>query len=238
MLKAVLITGANRGLGLEFARQYAADGWQVLATERRPGAELRALAAAFPGRVRSLLLDVTDGAAISALAAGLRSEAIDVLINNAGYMGRKPFGNELIAEQSFGRVDYDDWERTLRINLLAPMRMAEAFVEHVARSSERKIITLTSLLGSVSMNNLGGMYPYRTSKAAVNALMKSMAIDLGKRGVLACALHPGWVRTDMGGTGADIDAPEAVRGLRAVIAGLDAAKLGKVYAWDGSVVPY
>src|SRR5690606_7002309 len=142
------------------------------------------------------------------------------------------------ALQRFGQMDYADWERTLRINVLAPMKMAECFVEHVARSTEKKIVTLTSMLGSIGMNTTGGLYGYRASKAAVNAVMRSMSIDLRERGILAIAMHPGWVRTDMGGRDADIDAATSVSGMRRVIAALTTDDLGHVFAYDGSRLPY
>lgn len=234
-MRTVFITGANRGLGLELARQYSADGWRVLATSRGEAPELAALA----GNVRLLRLDVGDFAAIENLARELHEESIDVLINNAGYLGRvSSFGEGGAEYQQFGRMDYPDWEHTLRINVLAPMKMAECFVEQVARSTERKIVTLTSMVGSMDLNTTGGLYAYRSSKAAVNAVMKSMSIDLGRQGILAVALHPGWVRTRMGGDGAHIDAPTSVSGMRRVIASLKAEDLGHVYAYDGARLPY
>jgi NAD(P)-dependent dehydrogenase (short-subunit alcohol dehydrogenase family) len=237
-VKTVLVTGANRGLGLEFVRQYAGEGWQVLAASRRGGPELESLAAEHPGRVRCFSLDVTDHAAVDRLAVELAGEAIDVLINNAGYLGRIPFDGGGVRHQAFGNLDYQDWELTLRINVLAPMRMAEAFVEHVARSGERKMVAITSMLGSMGLNTTGGLYAYRSSKAALNAVLKSLSIDLARRGVMAVALHPGWVRTAMGGSRAEIDATESVQGMRTVIAGLTPDQVGRVYAWDGSVLPY
>ena len=234
-MKTVLITGANRGLGLEFARQYAADGWRVLATSRTPSPELDAVG----GEVRTLRLDVTDFAAIQALADSLADIAIDVLINNAGYLGPTGFGGGGGSRlQRFGTMDYDDWAKTLRVNVMAPMRMAECFVGHVERSTEKKIITLTSMLGSMELNTSGGLYSYRSSKAAVNAVMKSLAIDLGTRGILAVALHPGWVKTDMGGADAPVDAVTSVSGMRRVIADLTADAVGHVYAYDGARLPY
>lgn len=238
-MKTVLVTGANRGLGLELVRQYAADGWQVLAASRSGGEALRALAGdSGPGRIRPLPLDVEDPGAIAALAASLGDQPIHVLINNAGYFGPVGFSPEGMAAQRFGATDYAQWERTLRINLLAPMRLAEAFIGHLERSGSGRLITLTSVVGSMALNTGGGMYSYRTSKAAVNMLMRSLAIDLAPRGVLAVGIHPGWVRTDMGGPGADLDAATSVAGMRQVIAGLTPDKLGRIYAWDGTELPY
>jgi NAD(P)-dependent dehydrogenase (short-subunit alcohol dehydrogenase family) len=237
-MKTVLITGASRGFGLELAKQYAAEGWAVLACVRRTSPALAGLAGLQPA-VEPQVLDVSEFEEIERLARRLAGRPIDVLINNAAILGRHPvFDDQSIQDQSFGRTDYADWERVLRTNLLAPMKMAECFVEHVAASTERKLVTFSSMLGSVSLNSLGGLYQYRTSKAAVNAMMKSMGIDLGKRGILACAIHPGWARTDMGGVRATEDPVAAIRGVRRVIAGLTSDQVGQVLAFDGSVVPY
>lgn len=236
-MTTVLVTGAGRGLGLEFVRQYLSAQWRVLACSRGASAALEELAHTHD-QARLLQLDVADHGQIERLADTLKTEDIDVLINNAGVMGQVRFDTGGAGAQSFGRMDYGDWERTLRINLLGPMKMAECFVEQVARSSEKKIVTLTSMLGCMGLNTNGGLYGYRASKAAVNAIMKSMSIDLGKRQILAVAMHPGWVRTDMGGRNADIDAQTSVTGMRRVIASLSREQIGKVLAFDGSVLPY
>ncbi len=236
-MPTVLITGANRGLGLEFARQYAQQNWRVLAACRGVSEQLRELAAGHES-LSVHLLDVTDATGIRRLADELKDQPIDVLLNNAGRFGRGSFGDSTVDSQSFGQIDYDDWQQTLAVNLMGPMRMAEQFVEHVAASEQRKIVTLTSMLGSMELNTTGGLYAYRSSKAAVNAVVKSMAIDLAGRGILAVAIHPGWVRTDMGGPGAQIDPGPAVAGMREVIAGLVPGQLGRVIAYDGQVLPY
>ena len=121
---------------------------------------------------------------------------------------------------------------------MGPMKMAEAFVEHVGRSGQKKIITFTSMVGSNALNTTGGLYGYRASKAAVNAIMKSMSIDLAARGIVAVAMHPGWVKTSMGGEGADIGVAESARGIRGVIATLTSGDVGNVIAYDGKVLPY
>jgi NAD(P)-dependent dehydrogenase (short-subunit alcohol dehydrogenase family) len=236
--RTVLISGANRGLGLEFARQYLADGWQVLATMRRDSPALAALREQSPRRLQCHQLDVTDYPAIERLSVLLADTSIDVLINNAGYLGKVPFASGGVDAQAFGRMDYADWELTFRINVLGPMKLAEAFVEQVARSSERKIVTLTSMLGCMGLNASGGLYGYRSTKAAVNSIMHSMSIDLRNRGILAVAVHPGWAQTDMGGAGADLDVAESVRGVRQLIAGLTTSQLGRVHAWNGEILPY
>lgn len=236
-MSTVLVTGANRGLGLEFARQYAAAGWRVIATARQVSPELAALREAARDQVSTPLLDVEQAGSIARLADTLAVEPLDVLLNNAGYLGARSFADGGIEHQSFGNSDYEDWARTFRINVMGPMRMAEALVENVAASSQRRIITLTSMVGSLGLNTTGGLYAYRASKAAVNAVMKSMAIDLGRRGILATAIHPGWARTDMGGPGADISVADAVAGVRDVISRLVPEQCGQVLAWDGSVLP-
>ena len=240
-MPTILITGTSRGLGLEFVRQYAASGWTVLACARQPSGstELMTVAAANPQRVRLLALDVEDHAAIERTAHELEGTPIDVLLNSAGIMGNGSFATEGIAFGRFGQSDFADWERVFRVNVIAPMKMAEAFVGHVASSDQKKIVTLTSMLGSVAINRIGGLYAYRASKAAVNAIMKSMAIDLAKsHGVIATALHPGWVKTDLGGPRADIDAETSVAGMRAVIAGLTPEKAGRFWVYDGSEMPW
>lgn len=240
-MPTILITGTSRGLGLECVRQYAAEGWQVLACVRKPdtASELQALASAHASRIRVLKLDVENHSEIDQLARELTGTSIDVLLNSAGTMGSGSFAKDGIAFGSFGTSNFTDWEKVFRLNVIGPMKMAEAFVEHVARSQQKKIVTLTSMLGSVAINRIGGLYAYRASKAAVNAIMKSMAIDLAKsHGIVATALHPGWVRTDLGGPRADIDAPASVAGMRQVIASLTPDKAGRFWVYDGSELPW
>lgn len=232
-MPAVLITGASRGLGLELARQYGADGWEVLACARAPekSAELQRLAAANAGRIVPYTLDVTDFAAIDALARTLNGRAIDVLINGAGSMGSRG--------SAFGASDFAEWEYLFKLNTFAPMKMSEAFVAHVARSTHKKIVSLSTIMASMARNTLGGFYAYRASKAALNAISVSMAIDLGRRhGIIVAVLHPGWVRTDMGGPRADIDPHTSVSGMRRVIAELARERAGRFWAYDGSEVPW
>jgi NAD(P)-dependent dehydrogenase (short-subunit alcohol dehydrogenase family) len=231
-MPTVLITGANRGLGLEFARQYAAAGWRVLACCREAGkaAELRGVADASAGRVTLHGLDVSDHGRIAALAAELKDTAIDVLLNNAGVYGPK--------SARFGQLDYAGWANVLAVNVLAPVRMAECFVEHVARSQRKTMVCLSSLLGSIGANDGGRHYPYRTSKAALNMAVKCMAVDLRDRGVIAVVVHPGWVRTDMGGPNADLAPQESIAGLVKVIDRLGPSDSGRFWNYDGSELPW
>jgi NAD(P)-dependent dehydrogenase (short-subunit alcohol dehydrogenase family) len=222
------VTGAARGLGLEFVRQYAADGWRVLACARAPAPALEALVRQAGPAIAAHPLDVADHRAIDALAAALGGEPIDVLLNVAG----------VLVATGFGKTDYALWARSMQVNVFAPMKMAEAFVEHVARSAQRKVVTLTSVLGSVGGNAAGGMYDYRSTKAAVNAIMKSMSIDLARREIIAVPVHPGWVRTDMGGPRAEIDAATSVTGMRRVIAELSMAQSGRFLDYRGAELPW
>lgn len=240
-MPTVLVTGAGRGLGLEFARQYAADGWQVIACVRDPSKspDLVALAASSAGRVQPEAVELTDHASIDALKARLGDRPIDVLINCAGTMGKGSFAAQGIAFGKFGRQDFADWEHVLRVNVIAPMKMAETFVDNVAKSEGRRIVTLTSVIGSIAKNEIGSLYAYRISKAGVNAMMKSMAIDLGRKYQIWCApIHPGWVRTDMGGPRADLDPANSVAGMRQVIASLDKERAGRFWMYDGSELPW
>jgi len=227
----VLITGAGRGLGLEFARQYAADGWQVLALARTVSSELSEVMATGGGRIRHHALDVEDLDAIRALATELKGTAIDVLINNAGVMGSSGRGS---GTSRFGATDYAAWSTAFRVNVQAPLAVSEAFVEHVAASREKKIATLSSLMGSIAANRLGGFYAYRSSKAAVNAVVKSMALDLARRGIVCLAFHPGWARTDMGGPQADVPVEKSVTGMRRLIAEAGPAQSGHFLQYDGA----
>jgi len=240
-MPTVLVTGAARGLGLELVRQYAADGWNVLACVRAPqrAAAVEALAAGAGGRIEIHPLDLEDHASIDALAIALAGRPIDVLLNSAGTMGKGSFATEGIAFGRFGTSDFADWGQVFRINVIGPMKMAEAFVGHVAASQQKKLVALTSVIGSIERNRIGSLYAYRASKAALNAVMRSLAIDLQKsHGVIVAPIHPGWVRTDMGGPRADIDAPDSVAGIRNVIAGLDAGRAGRFWMYDGSELPW
>ncbi|MDJ0929473.1 MAG: SDR family oxidoreductase [Gammaproteobacteria bacterium] len=236
-MDTILITGANRGLGLEFVRQYAADDWRVLACCRQVSAELDALEKSL-STVAVYPLDVVDHDMIDRLSRGLAEDAIDVLLNNAGTMGSSSFAEHGIDAQRFGELDYDDWAQIMRVNVFAPVRMAEAFLPQVLAGTQKKIVTLTSMVGSMNLNTQGGLYAYRSSKAAVNSVMRSMAIDLADRGVLAIAIHPGWARTAMGGDSAPVDPVDAVRGVRRVISNLTPDDLGKVIGYDGEELPY
>jgi NAD(P)-dependent dehydrogenase (short-subunit alcohol dehydrogenase family) len=226
-MPSALITGANRGLGFEFARQYLADGWQVYAACRDPNSasELRRLTDASGHKVRILTLDVTDPASVKAAATELEGQAIDLLLNNAGVGG--------VRGQTIGNIDYEAWAKVLNANTMGPMRVSEAFVDNVARSKRKLIVTLTSGMGSLADNTSGGSIAYRSSKAAVNMVMRSLAIDLAPRGITCVVVNPGWVRTDMGGPHGTLTTTESVSMLRRLIETLGPAQSGKFFNYDG-----
>lgn len=237
-MRTTLITGANRGIGLEFCRQYAADGWRVLACSRYPekSDELNKLAARYPELIKIHALDVADHVQIERLAQVLDYESpgnlsIDLLINNAGIYPDSD-------KKGFGHTDYAEWIEAFRINTMAPLKMAETFATQIARSEQKTLVTITSKMGSIADNGGGGNYLYRSSKAAVNMVVKSLAIDLKPAGITAVVFHPGWVKTDMGGPNALIPAEQSVSGIRQVISSLTIADTGKFFAYDGQVIPW
>jgi NAD(P)-dependent dehydrogenase (short-subunit alcohol dehydrogenase family) len=222
-LPTVLVTGANRGIGLELAKQYAAAGWRVHATCRTPEAAdaLRGLS----GDVKLHRLDVVRPDQIADAARQLRDQPIDLLVNNAG------IGTQ--AKTSLGDMDYPHWEEMLRINVLGPMRVAEAFAPHVAASERRIMLFLSSRAGSIADNLSGGRYLYRSSKAALNAVVKSLAIDLMPKRITCAAVHPGWARTDMGTAAAPIAVADSVAALRALVDRLEPHHNGRFLNYDG-----
>jgi NAD(P)-dependent dehydrogenase (short-subunit alcohol dehydrogenase family) len=214
-MPSVLITGTSRGLGKELARQYAADGWKVIGTERGEQAE-------YP-------LDLRDREQVSHLAKNLKGEPIDLLLCNAGISGKKGMAP--------GSFDFESWEEVLRVNLLGPAALAEALLDNVAASGRRTIAMMSSRLGSIAESS-GMTLPYATSKAALNMLVKGLAATLAARGIIVVSLSPGWVRTDMGGEQAPLSPEKSVQGLRQVLAGLKKADSGKFLSHDGSEIPW
>ena len=221
-MPTVLITGASRGIGREFARQYEAGGWRVIATFRDPSK--------FDLEGEVYPLDVTSPDSVTALHRELSGENIDLLINNAGIYG--PRGLE------FGGLDYDAWEEVLRTNVMGPIRVAEAFAHHLARSEKKKMVFISSKVGSIADNRSGGGYVYRSSKTALNMAVRSLSLDLSDKGVICLLLHPGWVRTDMGGPSGLIDVATSVAGMRDVIDRAGVAESGRFFNYDGSELPW
>ncbi len=221
-MPTVLITGAGRGIGREFARQYEAKGWRVVATCRDPSKY------DLEGEVYPL--DVTDPASIAALHGELDGEGIDLLINNAGIYG--PRGAAL------GGIDYGAWEDVLRTNVLGPVRVAEAFAGMVGRSDLKIMVFISSKMGSIGDNTSGGGYIYRSSKTALNMAVASLSVDLSGRGIICLLFHPGWVKTDMGGASAPVDAAASVAGMCAVIDRATPADSGRFFNYDGKQLPW
>ena len=223
-MPTVLITGANRGLGLEFARQYAADGWSVIGTCRDPdtAGELRAI-----DGVRIETLDVADRAAVARFGERLAGATLNLFIANAGVMG---------GGGAMGPDYAEEWLETLAINAVAPVLLAYALKDRLARGA--KAVAITSKMGSIADNGSGGAYSYRSSKAALNAAWRSLALDWKGDGIAAAVLHPGWVRTRMGGPNGLIDPEESVAGMRRVIAGLGLEQTGGFFNYDGAPIPW
>ncbi|MSO65760.1 MAG: SDR family oxidoreductase [Alphaproteobacteria bacterium] len=240
-MTSLLITGANRGIGFALTTLLAARGWTIHATCRNPGTAqgLQKLTGAHRGQVVVHALDVSDFAAIDRLGRDLRDQPIDVLLNNAGIMNssQRPFDRGENS-QDFDHTDDEEWMQVFRINTMAPLKMAETFVDHVARGDRKVIATVSSIMGSITRNESGGWYPYRTSKTAANMLMRNLAADLRPRGIACLALHPGWVRTEMGGPKAAISVDECAGGLATLLERASMAETGKYIAWNGEELPW
>lgn len=226
-MPTLLLTGANRGIGLEFARQFSAEGWEVIAGCRAP--ETATALAAMPGKITVERLDVNDAHAVEALAAKHKGHAIDLLINNAGISGSR--------EPALSMGDPSQYLKVLQTNSVAPMKTTLAFLPHLQLARNSKVVTVSSRLGSMTYST-GGLYAYRASKAAVNAAMHALALDLKPKEITCVVVHPGWVRTDMGGSGADITVEQSVTGLRRVIGALTLADSGKFFNYSGEELPW
>jgi NAD(P)-dependent dehydrogenase (short-subunit alcohol dehydrogenase family) len=209
-MPTALITGAGRGLGQELARQYAADGWEVIGTTRRE-------------------LEMTNRRQIGEFSSRLKGKPIDLLFCNAGIIGKRGMKP--------GNFDFDSWEEVLRVNLLGPAVLADALLDNVAASGQRIIAMMSSRLGSITEAS-GMTLPYATSKAALNMLVKGLAAHISSRGIIVVALSPGWVRTDMGGAGAPLTPEASVRNLRKVISGLKGSDSGRFLSHDGTEIPW
>ena len=227
-MPTALITGANRGIGLELARQYAADGYTVHACCRNPSdaKELNAIA----GDVRVHALDVTDHAAVDRLASEI-GDPLDVVIANAGVYGPKS------EAQTFGSLDYGALRDTVEVNTIGAVKTIEAFAPHAARSDQKKMAAITSEMGSIA-DASGGSTAYRASKAALNMALAVAAPELKRDGVAVGLLHPGWVQTDMGGPNARITPEQSARGLKDQVAGLQPSDKAPFLAHDGREIPW
>ena len=230
----VLVTGASRGIGLEYARQWLDSGARVFGLARDPEASagLMALTSDHPDRLVPVHCDVADDDSVAAARrrVGEETDGLEVLINNAGIGG---------AHQGLESLDMDRVRRTFEVNAMGPLRVARAFLD-LLRAGERprRIVNMTSLMGSIDDNRSGDAYAYRLSKAALNMATRSMAVDLAGDGIVAVALHPGWVQTDMGGASARTPVDEAVRSLVRTIEALDMDRSGGFYDSEGKPLPW
>lgn len=236
-MASVFVTGANRGLGLEFVRQYSADGWRVFAGCRAPNkaSDLNAIASGSGGQTTVHAVDVADRAAVERLADTI-ADPIDVLINNAGQMEAW--------DEGFGKIDYANWDAILRTNLFGPAWMTHAFAPHLAKGGQRLVAMMTSGLGSLADNRAGArnppgkLYLYRSSKAALNMLVSKLAADLKARGIAVIAMGPGHVQTDMGGPTAKLMPPESIAAVRKVLAARTLDDTGRYYFHTGDEYPW
>ncbi len=230
-MATVLITGANRGIGLEFAAKFLARGDRVLATCRD------VVTASSLNRLQEdnenlevLALDVASLESIQKLVQRLDGVAIDIFINNAGVYGPK--------DTEFGAVDAEVWASVLLVNSISPLVLSQMLMPNLRLGKDKKLLYLTSKMGSIEDNSGGGSYIYRSSKTALNSVVKSLAIDLAAEGFTAAVLHPGWVRTDMGGPNALVDTNTSVVGMMQVIDNLSHAQSGSFFNYDGNTIPW
>lgn len=230
-MPTVLVTGASRGLGLEFCRQYAEDGWRVVATCRRPARAdgLASIAQRFPNRFEVHPLDVGDEDSVRALGRDLQADSLDLLVNNAMGGGRS---------RPLDEIDYRSFETAMRVNAFAVLSTARTFLDRMARGQGRTLAVISSEMGSLARNTKGGRYVYRASKAAANMIVRSLAADLAERGIKVVSLHPGWVRTRLGGPDAPLSPGESVAAMRQVLARLGAEDSGRFLDRHGRDIPW
>ena len=227
-MPTVVVTSSSRGIGREFVRQYAADGWTVIAACRAPESVDRELRAYGSG-VRPIAMDVTDLASVEAVARE-DDGPVDLLLNTAGVIGP--------ADDGPGRVNYAEWARVLDLNAMGPVRVLDAFADRLAKAGGAKAVALTSGMGSIADAASGGSLAYRTSKAALNMAMRARSFSLKPRGITVAVMNPGWVRTDMGGGAASISPEESVAAMRRQIAALTPDRTGSFLNWKGGGYPW
>lgn len=231
-MNTLLITGANRGIGLALTKQYFEAGWKIMATCRSPenAIELSQLAATSNQKISIHPLDINNPLQIDNLKAVIGNDPIDILFNNAGLYGQ--------LHDEFGQTNHDLWLETFKTNTLGPMKMMETFVDNVAQSQCKIIANMSSKMGSMEDNGSGGCYGYRATKAALNAICKSAAIDLKTKGITVLILHPGWVLTDMGGSNAEITPSECANQLMKIIDQTTINNSGQFIDIDNSIIPW
>lgn len=234
-MPTILIAGANRGLGLEFVRQYAADGARVIAACRSPmqADDLVALAASSKGLVTVHPLEITDQLSVDALKAVISNQPIDIVIANAGIYGSDRDGKG----QGWEDMDFNAWANTFAVNTMGPLRLAQIVRSNLLAGEGKTFVAISSQMGS-NAGAGGGAYAYRTSKAALNKLISTMAGEWKADGLIAVPMHPGWVRTDMGGENAHLSVEESIAAMRATITKLRTTDSGRFLNYDGSTLPW
>ena len=222
----ILITGASRGLGLEYAKQFLEDGWDVIATARNPEGSpaLKALESGDSGLLRPMAMDVTDHARVEAVAEELAGESLDILLNNAGTYGPKS-AFEGMHYQSLESMDYELWREMHEINVMAAFKVAVCFKPHLEAAANPLLVNMSSDMGSIANNSMGHAYAYRSTKSALNMLTRGMAIEW--KNITVIAMAPGWCRTDLGGPEAPVDPVESVRMQRKLFERLESSRSGE-----------
>lgn len=228
-METVVITGANRGIGLGLVKVFSANKAKVVAACRNPdqALELQAFAKSSPLEIHAL--DLGDKASMLSFAAAMAGKPVDILINNAGIIGGD--------RQNATDIDYDAWEQAFAVNTIAPFRLTMSLLPNLKQSSRPRVISVSSQMGSLAGEG-AGYYAYRSSKAALNKVMKGLAVDLEPFGVLVCPIHPGWVKTDMGGANAAITVTQSAAGIFKLIESLTKSQSGKFLTWEGEELPW
>ena len=231
MSHTVFITGTTRGIGLELVRQFLDAGSKVFAAARNPDADaLQSLKAAHGDQLQVLALDVTDSVQIAKITATLAGQPLNLLINNAGLFQSRSDDAESLSHET--------WLQEFHVNAIAPFMLTRALRGNLAAADNALVAMISSKMGSMADNTSGGAYSYRSSKAALNAVTVSLVSDLADDGTRVVALHPGWVRTDMGGDSAPVEAPASASGLKKVMLGIDAAQNGAFFDYTGAPIPW
>jgi NAD(P)-dependent dehydrogenase (short-subunit alcohol dehydrogenase family) len=226
-----VVTGTNRGIGLEFVRQLLTQGHTVVATARDPRTEPALQAMQQTNSQLTLLpLDLSDENSINTFAGQVGTTPVDVLINNAGIYGPR--------QASLGQLRTADWEEVMLVDLIAPIMLTQALLPALRRGTDKRIAFLSSIMGSIADNSGGGAYLYRSAKAGLNQAVKSLAVDLAREQFIVLPLHPGWVKTDMGGPNAQIDVHTSVTGMLQRIQTAGSAESGKFLNYDGNTIAW
>jgi len=230
-LATVLVTGCNRGIGLELVRQSLKRGDEVIAACRDPdGADALVDLQTDFSALKIMALDVSDDGSIVSFAKALEGKPIDVFINNAGIYGQR--------DARLGDVNADAWQRAFQVNTIGPLMLTQRLLPNLRRGRGKRLIYMSSKMGSIADNSSGGSYVYRSTKTALNQVVKSLAVDLTPEGFVVFALHPGWVITDMGGPNALITTRTSVEGMLSVIATAGPEQNGQFLNYDGKLIPY